>query len=221
MDFDRDAVRRHYAQLAPRYGQRANAACERTYRRLLREHLSGARRVLEIGCGAGQLLAHAPATFRAGCDMTWDMLRQSEGAGENLAKVCADAGRLPFDDASFDAALSVNVIEHVPEPPALIAEAARILQPGGRLLLITPNGSMAGMLELLENLRLKLPEGPHRFVRPPELKAWAVPHFEMLRHECLLLAPIGPEWLVRAIDRWMPGARRMGLFQFACLRRKR
>lgn len=50
----------------------------------------------------------------------------------------ADALRLPFADASFDAVLCNQVLEHVSEPAALVGELARVLRPGGVLLLTTP-----------------------------------------------------------------------------------
>jgi SAM-dependent methyltransferase len=51
----------------------------------------------------------------------------------------ADLLALPFDDASFDAVVSFQVIEHVSAPREFLAECARVLRPGGRLILSTPN----------------------------------------------------------------------------------
>lgn len=55
--------------------------------------------------------------------------------------VVADNARLPFPDASFDAILCTEVLEHVPEPIAVVREMARILRAGGQLLLTAPLGS--------------------------------------------------------------------------------
>ena len=52
--------------------------------------------------------------------------------------VISDIARLPFADATFDAVLCSEVIEHVPAPIAVIAELARVLRPGGELLLTAP-----------------------------------------------------------------------------------
>jgi SAM-dependent methyltransferase len=52
---------------------------------------------------------------------------------------CDLNGRLPFDDASFDICFSVEVIEHLNNPQNIIDEVHRVLKPGGRLFLTTPN----------------------------------------------------------------------------------
>jgi SAM-dependent methyltransferase len=61
-------------------------------------------------------------------------------AGWNYSRldVVGDLLNLPFRDATFDAGLSVVTLEHVPEPARMVAELARALAPGGRLLLIAP-----------------------------------------------------------------------------------
>jgi SAM-dependent methyltransferase len=51
---------------------------------------------------------------------------------------CADLAHLPFRDRCFAAALNTVVLEHVPEPAQVLAELARVLEPGGRLLLVAP-----------------------------------------------------------------------------------
>jgi SAM-dependent methyltransferase len=51
----------------------------------------------------------------------------------------ADAGKIPYPDATFDLVFSDNVMEHLDAPEAVLAEASRVLKPGGRLLFKTPN----------------------------------------------------------------------------------
>jgi len=216
---EQEDVRAHYRGLAPAYGSRANQACERAYLDLARGHLAGAARILEIGCGAGQLLERLEAPTRVGCDLTLAMLQQAPPASTS-SRVNADATCLPIADASFDAALSVNLIEHVPQPRLLLSEAARVLRPGGTLLLITPNGNLSGLLELLERLRLKLPEGPHRFVHMHELAAWSQPHFALEQHRSILAFPAGPRPLVQGIDRVFAGMPGCGLFQMLLARKR-
>jgi len=63
-----------------------------------------------------------------------------------------DGTRLPFDDASFDTVLSVQVLEHTPSPQALLNEMARVLRPGGTLLLSAP-------------FSFRLHEEPHDYFR--------------------------------------------------------
>jgi SAM-dependent methyltransferase len=70
------------------------------------------------------------------------------------ADVLGPDGSLPYPDHSFDALVSMDVIEHVPEPLAWVREALRVLKPNGLLFLTTPNyGSHS--LRLIENTALE------------------------------------------------------------------
>ena len=100
-------------------------------------------RILDVGCGPGfyvpELLERVgPRGAVVGVDGSASMLdlaaRRSEGS-ENLEFHEADATALPVDDASFDAALSVQVLEYVADIPAALAEIRRALRPGGRAVI--------------------------------------------------------------------------------------
>jgi SAM-dependent methyltransferase len=58
---------------------------------------------------------------------------------DDLELVAADAGALPFPDRSFDAVASYCFLEHVPDAPKVLAEMARVLRPGGVVLVLSPN----------------------------------------------------------------------------------
>jgi SAM-dependent methyltransferase len=103
------------------------------------------RRILDLGSGMGGtsvalgLAGAAPLAFeynRAYCDIIRLRARRYDlglpvvnGAGEQL----------PFDDASFDLVIAWDVVEHVQDPARLLAELARVLGPGGRVLLTVIN----------------------------------------------------------------------------------
>ena len=108
------------------------------YRRIVRD---GVRRVLDWGCGHGHA---ASALQEAGLDVVAleYVEGSSEGARERLryfpaveAVVTPEPVRLPFPDASFDAVLSLGVLEHVPDPEGSLAEIRRVLRPSGALYL--------------------------------------------------------------------------------------
>jgi SAM-dependent methyltransferase len=101
----------------------------------LRAALAGAPgpRLADIGGGTGN---YALALKREGwepvaIDRSSAML--SRAREKNLSTLHANARRLPLDDASFDAAMLVSMLHHVDNPPAVLAEAKRILRVGGRL----------------------------------------------------------------------------------------
>lgn len=92
-------------------------------------------RVLDIGCaGSGILSVLNKATGYCGLDYP----ATAQGLYQTRPDILADASCLPLADASFDTVLMLDVLEHVREPEAALAESARVLRPGGRLLLIIP-----------------------------------------------------------------------------------
>jgi SAM-dependent methyltransferase len=104
---------------------------------LTAECLAGARRVLDIGCGEGQvsrLAVKIGAERVTGVDPTMAQLvvARERGGGPEYAR--AEATALPFPDASFDAVVVCLVFEHILDHRAAIAEIARVLEPGGRFL---------------------------------------------------------------------------------------
>ena len=113
-------------------------------------------RVLDVGCGAGTaeliLSALQPGGVHfVGIDLVQARLRDArramreQGVAAELA--AADAARLPFAPASFDAAFAVAVLQHVPTPRAVIDALRRVLRPGGRLVLAEPDNARALLVQ--------------------------------------------------------------------------
>ena len=96
--------------------------------------------LLDLGCYNGQLIAQvAPAGLRrVGLDVSHTALRQARDRGTFAVRGQVE-GTLPFRDAAFGVVVAAEVIEHVFDTEALLRQIARVLQPGGRLLLTTPN----------------------------------------------------------------------------------
>jgi len=215
---DATRVREHYRRLSTSYERKANVACRTACMELARSNLRNCRRLLDVGAGAATLVAQLDAALRIVCDLSLPMLRSGRRT-EGVAPVLGDAEQLPYADASFDGALSVNLLEHVPNPARMLGELQRVLEPGGRALLVTPNGDLEPLLDLLERMRLKLPEGPHRFLGVREARALAEAHFAVLEHRPFLVFPAGPRWLVNGLDRLACAERGSGLFQYLLLRK--
>jgi SAM-dependent methyltransferase len=90
-------------------------------------------RVLDVGCGSRPYERFVSATEYVGLEIDTPENRRTK-----LADVYYDGRGLPFPDGSFDSAISNEVLEHVFEPDAFIADIARVLKPKGRLLLTVP-----------------------------------------------------------------------------------
>ena len=112
-------------------------------------------RLLEVGCGTGALAARCTAEL--GCevvalDASAEMVRATRARG--IDAVIGDVQELPFPDGAFDCAVAAWMLYHVPDLDRGVAELARVLRPGGRLVAIT-NGreSLAELYDLTGGAR--------------------------------------------------------------------
>jgi ubiquinone/menaquinone biosynthesis C-methylase UbiE len=115
--------------------------------------IRGCKRILDAGCGNGRylrfLLRQADADAElTGCDLSEGMLnrarRRLKSDRPNL--LAADLTRLPYRDHSFDAIVCGWVLEHLPDPLPGLRELARVLRPGGKLLLLTTERTITGAI---------------------------------------------------------------------------
>ena len=96
--------------------------------------------ILDIGCGAGHLSRALSADGAAvtGIDPGEAALAKARAAVPEARFEAASAQALPFPDGAFDGAVMLNSLHHVPDPAAALAEAARVLGPGARLVVVEP-----------------------------------------------------------------------------------
>jgi SAM-dependent methyltransferase len=104
--------------------------------------------MLDLGCGSGSFLAavggggETRSLWGVDIAMRWLLVARKRLDEEGLRRirlVCAEAERLPFRDRTFAAVVAGDVIEHVADQARTLAEAHRVLTPGGRLFLASPN----------------------------------------------------------------------------------
>ena len=132
-------------------------------RRFAQANVAGGERVLDLGCGTGDLaadLAHGGARVIA-VDVAQAALDRAGARHPELdLRLLPIDGPLPFDDGAFDAVWSSEVIEHVADTARWLSEVRRVLEPGGRVLLTTPSH---GRLRLLAGgiERYSQPLGDH------------------------------------------------------------
>ena len=108
----------------------------------VRRHLpAGSGCISDVGCGIGALLEVIGASRAIGVDHSEEGLRSTHTRFPSARVLCADAQHLPFGDASLEGLTSQHVVEHIEAYEAACREWFRVLEPGGRLLVLTPNGS--------------------------------------------------------------------------------
>jgi phosphatidylethanolamine/phosphatidyl-N-methylethanolamine N-methyltransferase len=154
---DRSAVEKAYARWAPVYdlvfgkvfdaGRKASIAAA--------ERVGG--RILEVGVGTGISLPDYARTNRlVGIDISAPMLRKAQErvAQYGLTNVDAlavmDAKHLAFPDDAFDVIVAQYVITAVPDPEATLDEFARVLKPGGEIVLVNHIGAEGGARKAFE-----------------------------------------------------------------------
>jgi len=105
---------------------------------------------LDVGSGPGNVTASlaraaGPDGLALGVDISEPMLTRAvrAEAGPQVGFLRADAQRLPLRDNSFDAVVSIAVLQLIPDPAAALAEMARVLRPGGRLAVMVPTAGRA------------------------------------------------------------------------------
>jgi len=135
-----DNVAGYYDRLAWSYGEGELFGARRAaVLAAVAAELTGARKILDLGCGNGTYLAEfaarAPTGLVVGADLSSEMLRAAQGRlGTRAAVIRADATALPFSGARFDVVFMSHVLQLVMDTERCIAEVARCLIPGGRLI---------------------------------------------------------------------------------------
>ena len=144
-----------FERIAPRYdllNRLMTAGQDRAWRRQV-IRLAGLPedgRLLDLGAGTGDLSGEAlrqhPSSRPLAADFTPGMLRVGQPRyGDRLDWCAADALRLPFPNASFDAVVSGFLLRNVVDLPQALAEQQRVLKPGGRMLILETTRPLSGI----------------------------------------------------------------------------
>ncbi|WP_297467941.1 methyltransferase domain-containing protein [Acidithiobacillus sp.] len=133
----RQSLQRAYALWAPIYDS-AVRSFSAPLRQCSLSHIpQGPCRVLVDGIGTGLDIPYLPAACEAiGIDLTHSMLHRARRSSRHFSLVQADAEALPFPDGCFDVIVMHLILAVVPHAGLALAEASRVLQPGGRVLIL-------------------------------------------------------------------------------------
>ena len=122
--------------------------------------------LVDVACGGGLLAPYAVGYRHIGVDITDSALRIARSHG--VEPVRGDAGRLPLRDSCADVVVAGEVLEHVGDFDAVVAELARVLKPGGTLVVDTIADTRFARIALVV-IGERLPGGPPRHIHDPKL----------------------------------------------------
>jgi phosphatidylethanolamine/phosphatidyl-N-methylethanolamine N-methyltransferase len=157
-ELDKDTIAKAYARWAPVYDLVFGAVFERGRRAAITAAERVGGRILEVGVGTGISLPDYARTNRlVGVDLSEPMLRKAQervvelGLRNVEGLAVMDAERLAFPNDSFDVVVAQYVITTVPDPEATLDEFARVLKPGGEIVLVSRVGAEAGLRRTFEH----------------------------------------------------------------------
>lgn len=205
-DIDKTTVTKAYARWAPVYDLVFGRVFETGRNSSIEaaERIGG--RILEVGVGTGiSLPDYARSNRLVGIDISEPMLRKAKERVEQfkLANVemlaVMDVARLGFPDASFDAVVAQYVITAVPDPEAALEEFARVLKPGGEMILVNHISAESGPRRAFE---LAVSPIARRLGWRPEfewarLQRWVDAHPDMRVIDRTPMPPLGHFSMIR------------------------
>jgi phosphatidylethanolamine/phosphatidyl-N-methylethanolamine N-methyltransferase len=205
-EIDKQTITKAYARWAPVYDLVFGAVFERGRMAAIAaaEQIGG--RILEVGVGTGLSLPDYARTNRiVGIDISEPMLRKArervaEGALDHVDGLSVmDAEGLAFADATFDVIVGQYLITAVPDPEATLDEFARVLKPGGEIVLVNHIGAETGLRRAFEQWFAPVarrlgwrPEFPWR-----RLARWAERQADIVLIERRPMPPLGHFSLIR------------------------
>ena len=157
LDFDREAVEQAYDRWAPIYDLVFGGVFSKGREAAIQATNKLGGRVLEVGIGTGiSLPLYAPHVRIFGTDISEAMLKKAkrrvaEARLKNIEGLAVmDAEKLEFPDNSFDVVMAQYVVTAVPNPETALDEFARVLRPGGELIILTRVSADTGMRRFIE-----------------------------------------------------------------------
>jgi phosphatidylethanolamine/phosphatidyl-N-methylethanolamine N-methyltransferase len=158
VDLDKQTVTKAYDRWAPVYDLVFGAVFERGREAAIAAAERVGGRILEVGVGTGISLPHYSRECRlCGVDISEAMLRKAQervveyGLSNVEGLWVMDAEHMSFPDNSFDVVVAQYVVTTAPNPEATLDEFARVLKPGGEIVLVSRVGAEAGLRRALEH----------------------------------------------------------------------
>jgi len=202
--FDLRAVQEHWDKVAPEYDhandKHKDTHDQRWIEAIKHFEIRPGIRILDVFCRTGDSIRYITSKNKnlevIGIDLSLLMVKRAKSKYPKNDFIQASPYNLPFRDNSFDVILSLESLEHVPDPKRFIQELKRVLKSKGRLILSLPPPSAEIVSLIAEMLHLHHGEGPHKFWSPKLVKRLIREvGLNLIEHKGTLLIPVGPKFL--------------------------
>lgn len=176
------------------------------------------QRVLDLGCGTGDLLAELQPSEGVGIDLAPAAIagaraRHADGTLRFLVGDAGDPALLAQAGGCFDVVLLVNVITHLTDVQATLQAVQAVCHERTRLVIFSYSRLWQPLLRVSEALGLKLRQPAEAWLPPEELRALLhLADFELVRRETALLCPIGIPLVAEALNRYVAPLPLLGAF---------
>ena len=143
--------------------------------------------ILEVGCGEGMMFE---GTEIRPVQMDVSMRRVRYARDKGQPAICGDGYHIPFADGSFTVVLLIAMLEHTSEPWRVLAEARRVLKPGGRAIIVVPNDvTMSAGRLVLGKFPIRYPDHL-TFTTPGRMNKWLANGFTVKEEFPLPFRPL-------------------------------
>lgn len=167
-------VQEHFDSIAQDYDtkwKKRNSYYYQNLKGLYQEFIQPGKRLLDYGCGTGEIIAALAPSRGVGFDISQEMLKRAKdkfGSKPNL--YFTNSATDPALAAEFDYIILADVVEHLEDVYATFNHIRSLCRPQTRVIISIANPAWEPLLMILEKLKLKMPEGPHKWVKFRKLR---------------------------------------------------
>jgi ubiquinone/menaquinone biosynthesis C-methylase UbiE len=203
---DAGLVEKHFDALADSYDKIKKEKNGYYYQSLIRavaEVVPPGKKILDIGTGTGEILNALSPAQGSGFDLSSGMIEKARKKFPQLRFFAGSYEKLDLGN-SFDFILLLDVIEHLQAPEKLFSNLKKFCRPETRIVLTMANPAWEPFLHLLEKLKLKMAEGPHRRISEKKLLSYAAQeNFSIQSVASFILLPVAIPFVSRFFNDWL------------------
>lgn len=224
--FEISSVREHFDEIAQEYDywKEKNAYYYTGLKQLFSSIVPPGAKVLEVGCGTGEILNAVHPAEGLGIDLSTQMVQIARAKFPNLSFEAGNVESFGFE-TTYDYVVMSDLIDHLPDIWKALYGLEGALHEGTVLAISTINPLWDPIFLLGEKLHMKMPEGPHHFVPSADLIALlTLFDYEIQESGYRMPCPVYVPILSELVNRWIPRIpvlRRLGVVQYLVARKRK